>query len=38
MSPILRGLMVTCCRVRQRPVSRAKQRSPWQRSERSSML
>ena len=34
MSPILLGLAVMCCRVRQRPVSRANPRSPRQRSER----
>jgi hypothetical protein len=32
MSPILPGLAVTCCRVRQRPVSRANPRPPRQRS------
>jgi hypothetical protein len=34
MSPILPGLAVMCCRVRQRPVSRANPRSPRQRRER----
>lgn len=35
---ILLGLAVTCWRVRQRPVSRAKPRSPRQRSDLSSVL
>jgi hypothetical protein len=33
MSPILLGLVVTCCSARQRPVSRADPRSPRQRSD-----
>jgi len=38
MPPILPGLTMTRCRVHQRWESKAKPRSPWQRSEASSTL